>query len=81
MQVEAIITELIFEHALRIRIVADAPESTTGPTRMPAERTQQLVGKINNLVSSDLGIINAGREWPSVVLYAPLQILLCIVFL
>ncbi|KII86381.1 hypothetical protein PLICRDRAFT_56093 [Plicaturopsis crispa FD-325 SS-3] len=80
-QVEAIITELIFEHALRIRIVADAPESTTGPTRMPAERTQQLVGKINNLVSSDLGIINAGREWPSVVLYAPLQILLCIVFL
>jgi hypothetical protein len=40
-----------------------------------------LVGKINNLISTDLGNITEARDFLFVVLYIPLQIILCIVFL
>ncbi|KII86412.1 hypothetical protein PLICRDRAFT_144122 [Plicaturopsis crispa FD-325 SS-3] len=87
-RIEAILTQLVFEHSLRIRMVADAPPSASqnpstsqASVKKPTEASaRNIVGKISNLVSSDLGNINAGREFPS-VLYAPLQIILCIGFL
>ncbi|KAF5384757.1 hypothetical protein D9757_006267 [Collybiopsis confluens] len=40
-----------------------------------------LVGKINNLVSTDLDNVTDGRDFLFVVLYIPVQIALCIIFL
>ncbi|KDR83044.1 hypothetical protein GALMADRAFT_134555 [Galerina marginata CBS 339.88] len=40
-----------------------------------------LIGKINNLVTTDLNVLVRGRDFLLVVLYVPLQITLCVVFL
>jgi hypothetical protein len=91
---EAIITQLIFEHSLRIRIKAetdviprdgldstvadsDDPASDTGSTpgkgkqpkgkHGPAEKTRlesnNLIGMINNLVTTDLGNVTDARDF------------------
>ncbi|KZP10469.1 hypothetical protein FIBSPDRAFT_801212, partial [Athelia psychrophila] len=137
-QMEAIITQLVFEHALRIRMKADvheSPESTSdnvlasdtpdsssiaestvaepsadagsaassvkGKKKAHSEETASvssatrkdkskgvsektsanLLGRINNLVSTDLGNITEARIWPWLTLYLPLQVALCVVFL
>ncbi|KAI9509765.1 hypothetical protein F5148DRAFT_1275094 [Russula earlei] len=138
----AIITQLIFEHGLRIRVKAETSSSTrTTPAVTPEARSEvatpdsasvvgdnvvsehpsgsgeeirqstppstikgkqkedspataaseidsedlgkssNLVGKMNNLVSTDLDNIIEGRDFLLVVLYLPLQIALCVWFL
>lgn len=148
MRTEGILTQLIFEHALRIRVKAEAPEDlatkTPGPvtpdsasapgtpiepselgtdhshlatdstlvasssegtfkptgsdsgtdaaldaaSMKPASQhddgssnAQNLVGKINNLVTTDLNNIVDARDFLYIVIWIPLQITLCIVFL
>ncbi|THH12876.1 hypothetical protein EW146_g7283 [Bondarzewia mesenterica] len=44
-------------------------------------KADNLVGKINNLVSTDMGNITDGREFLILILYQPVQILLCVIFL
>lgn len=110
---EGIITQLIFEHALRIRMTEDAEASSNGsvselaqvvtPASTLAEElpvasesdvpttnvsnsdskpsSSTLVGRINNLISSDLDNILAGRELPSILIFFPLKIGLSIWFL
>jgi hypothetical protein len=135
---EAILTQLIFEHALRIRMKSDAGESkgkedspSTGegssPTTSATEistasednsssdsgtlRAQEadsistdaqkktestskatlasskkpdainLVGKINNLVTTDLQNIISACEFGMLVVYIPIEVVLCIAFL
>ncbi|KAH7922933.1 hypothetical protein BV22DRAFT_1197033 [Leucogyrophana mollusca] len=137
---EGIITQLVFNHSLRIRMKAELPddsksgESTaastpdtasiaesstpddevgtsgseeetlqpssasvtsssrkgkqkakdakeTNDTRMPKSSADNLVGKINNLVTTDLNNITDGRDLLLVGLYIPLQVGLCIWFL
>ena len=46
-----------------------------------ASSGQNLVGKINNLITTDLGNIVEARDFLMAVIYIPLQITLCIVFL
>jgi len=46
-----------------------------------AEKGSNLVGKITNLVSTDLNNIVEGRDFPMLLISLPLQIILCIVFL
>ena len=46
-----------------------------------SDRGSNLVGKITNLVSTDLNNIVDGRDFPMVIIALPLQIVLCIVFL
>ena len=46
-----------------------------------AEKGSNLVGKITNLVSTDLNNIVDGRDFPMLFVSLPLQIALCIVFL
>jgi len=46
-----------------------------------AEKGSNLVGKITNLVSTDLNNIVDGRDFPMLFISLPLQIVLCIVFL
>ncbi|KAF7972222.1 hypothetical protein HWV62_18618 [Athelia sp. TMB] len=136
---ESIITRLVFEHALRIRMKTEASESlestnentptpstvntpdstsiadsflaesttiTTTNTATPSRKgkkklqgedtvsmssakgkttsqrpSENLTGRINNLVSTDLGNITDGRNWLWLTLYVPLQIALCVTFL
>ncbi|KAH7905541.1 hypothetical protein BJ138DRAFT_1017581, partial [Hygrophoropsis aurantiaca] len=131
---EAIITQLVFSHALRIRMKAEGPDDkeqvfdanttstpdttsiagldsldnevstdegteetlrasstnkissvakgkqkaveskTVGDTRAPSSNANNLIGKINNLVSSDLNNITDGRDFLLMCLYTPLQV-------
>ncbi|KAH7102271.1 ATP-binding cassette transporter [Auriculariales sp. MPI-PUGE-AT-0066] len=142
-RVESFLTELVFEHSLRIRMKEEAPAttptstptasetatvvdsdeepdspdgsdpatvvgsegatsrsgakgkkpippsrtasvaSTKGPSPVKKDESKEanLVGKINNLVTSDLNNITEARDFLFLVLYCPLQISICIWFL
>ncbi|KAI9434147.1 hypothetical protein H4582DRAFT_2112597 [Lactarius indigo] len=144
-RVTAIVTQLVFEHALRIRVKAEtssspaatpdatpearseattpdsgsvveiniiseqaggsgeetrSEQSTTAASSVKSTRKEEspgsdsgredgdepgssrnLVGKMNNLVSADLENIVEGRDFLLLVLYIPLQIVICVWFL
>ncbi|KAI0344119.1 multidrug resistance-associated ABC transporter [Trametopsis cervina] len=140
-QVQALITELVFEHALRIRVKAETSSGTPSPSaassvattpdnaslaersdrgespdtddetttavsegtsvpkgkksRAPSEASTaaasekpkeasagsgNLVGKLNNLVTTDLNNLVDGRDFLFVLVYTPLQIVLSVTF-
>ncbi|KAJ6606137.1 P-loop containing nucleoside triphosphate hydrolase protein [Mycena vulgaris] len=76
-QAEAILTELIFEHSLRVRVKAETSEldpSGNGPSATPSTpeptKGRNLVGKINNLATTDLqNIVTAGECLPQLLIY------------
>ncbi|KAG5341450.1 hypothetical protein C0989_010391 [Termitomyces sp. Mn162] len=85
---EAILTQLILQHALRIRIVAEGKsEPTTAETSVPAQSqsatavdaTKNLVGRMNNLISADLQAITRGSEFMQVFFFGPFMVLLALV--
>jgi hypothetical protein len=136
-QVECIITQLVFEHSLRIRFKAETDDSKVGSegstvtesatpdtesdaglreasegdtfvhsqdntesTITPSNSSTQenaksakaakaesprnadnLLGKINNLVTSDLGNITDSRDFLWMFIYIPFEAMLCMVFL
>ena len=140
-QVECLITQLLFEHSLRIRVKAETNDSTEtqgdaqatpvnepvtpdsqsvtetldqeasesdtlahsqGNTETtintsgnvkpdkPAKETKEdgatrkasnLIGKINNLVTVDLKNITEARDFLFILIYIPLQAILCMIFL
>jgi hypothetical protein len=146
-RIECIITQLVFEHSLRIRMKEDAPAaterasevstvvgtpeaeadtslgggninngtvvgptpststspstqpkgkgkakkdtsaapsitpSTTASTKEKDKQETNLVGKINNFISTDLGNITSARDFLFMVWYCPLQIAICVWFL
>ena len=57
----SIITQLVLEHALRIRVREDAPATPGGKAADPtaSRKSANLVGRINNLITTDLE--NLGR--------------------
>ena len=64
-RIRAIITQLVFEHALRINIFSGDLASKgvdAGKTVTNRREGSQLLGKINNLVTTDLDTIVDGRE-------------------
>lgn len=127
------ITQLVFEHALRVRMKSSPSESSPSSSqhsthaatsdagsvaemasdhspdgtevaegasttlvseaeagkanvkgeekKTAVEKGGNLVGKINNLVSTDLNNIIDGRDFLMVAVACPIQIILCIVFL
>ncbi|OSD04422.1 multidrug resistance-associated ABC transporter [Trametes coccinea BRFM310] len=143
-QTEAIITQLVFDHALRIRMKSDSPESPSASRVTTAVHTPDnasiaegtngehasgsgsngsedetlqasstsvasskadkkgkaskkddekpatagsgpssgnLIGRINNLVTTDLSNLVDGRDFLFIILYAPAQIIVSIIFL
>ncbi|PBK67572.1 P-loop containing nucleoside triphosphate hydrolase protein [Armillaria solidipes] len=101
---EGIITQLVFEHALRIRAKAetdnpasgkfqprdliDTPEEASEDLQNPAEAKlgqysegKNLIGRINNLVTTDLKNITDARGFVQLLVYTPPQLILCVVFL
>ncbi|KAJ7088646.1 P-loop containing nucleoside triphosphate hydrolase protein [Mycena epipterygia] len=76
-QAEAIITELLFEHSLRIRVKAE-----TSGTSVDAEtKSSNLAGRLTNLATTDLRNIVDAREFVLFLVYIPVQITLCVAFL
>ncbi|KAG8215620.1 hypothetical protein J3R82DRAFT_7488 [Butyriboletus roseoflavus] len=90
-RVEAILSQLIFEHALRIRV-----KTETSDAKLPAPQgssesggsgqaskdspsnakspAKNLIGKLNNLVTSDLATATEGRDF-LILVFAPLQLI------
>ncbi|KAK0192591.1 hypothetical protein F5146DRAFT_1102469 [Armillaria mellea] len=88
---EGIITQLVFEHALRIRAKAETentPEEANEDLQNSADAElgqhsegKNLIGRINNLVTTDLKNITDARGFVQLLVYTPLQLILCVVFL
>ncbi|KAJ6593376.1 P-loop containing nucleoside triphosphate hydrolase protein [Mycena capillaripes] len=72
-QTEAILTQLIFQHSLRIRTNFESPSSGSG--------NKDTMGKLMNLVTSDLSNITAMVDVWLVLVFAPVQIALSTWFL
>ena len=91
------ITQLLFEHSLRIRVVAkeqdseDAPKINVAGPAGPLSTIQvdtndgtssdNVVGKINNLIPTDIGNIADAKDFLFIFVYIPLQATLCVIFL
>jgi hypothetical protein len=56
---EAVLTRLIFDHALRMRAKADIEDNSNGKSTNKGN----FAGKLNNLIASDLWNIADGREF------------------
>ncbi|KAJ7132157.1 multidrug resistance-associated ABC transporter [Mycena epipterygia] len=86
-QSEAIITELVFTHSLRIRVKAETTAketmvSSSAVAGTPRKAQGSLTGKINNLVTTDLKETKAdSRDFLYLVVFVPTQIALCVWFL
>ena len=64
---EALLTALLFDHSLRIRLKAETETGADKASDGDADESSKsnLVGRINNLVTSDLDSIGEGREFLS----------------
>ncbi|KAJ7067894.1 hypothetical protein C8F01DRAFT_1116132 [Mycena amicta] len=111
-QVEGMLTELIFEHALRVRVKADtestetkdiasddetlnpdaqsdassvtaqgAPSTTSKDPRSSSASGSIDVGKISNLVTTDLRNVTNMSDFLLLLFYVPVTIVFCVVFL
>ncbi|KAF8309909.1 P-loop containing nucleoside triphosphate hydrolase protein [Clavulina sp. PMI_390] len=84
-QVESIITQAVFEHALHIRMKSTPSDDkkTAAPKRQnrKANKGKNLEGKINNLISSDLDNIVGSRDIVQTLIFSPLQAVTSMIFL
>ncbi|KAL9711361.1 hypothetical protein Ac2012v2_005906 [Leucoagaricus gongylophorus] len=86
---EGLLTQLIFEHSLRLRMKAEVSENSNGRQNASAvlrhdrrhPKADNLVGKINNLATTDMVNVIGARDFLFLMLFHPLQIVLAIVFL
>ncbi|KAF9449105.1 multidrug resistance-associated ABC transporter [Macrolepiota fuliginosa MF-IS2] len=79
---EGLLTQLVFEHSLRIRMKAEASDGSENPTsETKTVKADNLVGKINNLVTTDMVNVVEARDFLFLIGYHPLQIILSIIFL
>ncbi|KAJ7045853.1 hypothetical protein C8F04DRAFT_1066426 [Mycena alexandri] len=77
----AIITQLVFEHGLRIRVKSETEDKKKASEPSKKNGTKNLLGKMTNLVTSDLARINEARNMLLVLILVPIQIVGAIVFL
>ena len=56
-------------------------EGKDGEGEQGSEKGSNLVGKITNLVSTDLGNLVDGRDFPVLFISLPLHVIFCVVFL
>ncbi|KAE9400429.1 P-loop containing nucleoside triphosphate hydrolase protein [Gymnopus androsaceus JB14] len=77
-RIEALLTELMFEHANRARVKSNAGED--GSNDAPSN-TNTSTGNINTLITVDLNTVEQGQHFLVLITYIPVQIVICIVFL
>ncbi|KAI0711040.1 P-loop containing nucleoside triphosphate hydrolase protein [Cerioporus squamosus] len=83
-QASAMLTQLVYNHALRVRVKADVDTSQKGSEEPssggPQKASKNFSGKLFNLATSDIENLLEGREFLQ-ILFAPIWIGACIVFL
>ncbi|KAL1717785.1 P-loop containing nucleoside triphosphate hydrolase protein, partial [Schizophyllum commune] len=77
---EAIITQLIYEHALRLRTSTGSTKKSTSGDDSQLD-TDSLLGRLNTLVTTDLQNIINGRDFILILVYIPLNVVVGIAFL
>ncbi|KAJ7650107.1 multidrug resistance-associated ABC transporter [Roridomyces roridus] len=98
-QLESLLTELIFEHALRVRVKAQNPDADNGPSEasVGADASRETLnstsnskkavnssidlGRINNLISTDLRNLTELVQFPLLLFHMPASIVISLVFL
>ncbi|KAI0753285.1 P-loop containing nucleoside triphosphate hydrolase protein [Daedaleopsis nitida] len=85
---QAIITELLLQHALRIRVMSETSEgdeeatATGGVASGVADGKGHLVGRLNNLITIDLeNIKNGNMAWLQLFVKIPVLVSLSIAFI
>ncbi|KAE9405641.1 hypothetical protein BT96DRAFT_955137 [Gymnopus androsaceus JB14] len=79
-RLEALLTQLVFEHALRIRVKAES-SSESSEADKDNDKKSNLIGKINNLVTTDLATINDARNCVALISEIPMLLFLYAIFL
>ncbi|KAH9929008.1 P-loop containing nucleoside triphosphate hydrolase protein [Epithele typhae] len=75
---QALVTELLFQHALRIRVKSERSGDGQG---LNDEKDKNMIGKINNLVTSDIENIKEGNKfWMQLFIRVPVLIGVAIFF-
>ncbi|KAJ6498923.1 P-loop containing nucleoside triphosphate hydrolase protein [Mycena sanguinolenta] len=78
-QTTAMVTQLVFEHALRIRVKSESGDKDKDATA--SKGSANLLGKMTNLVTTDLAQINEARNVLFIVILVPVQVIGSIIFL
>ncbi|KAJ7743656.1 hypothetical protein B0H16DRAFT_1693477 [Mycena metata] len=76
----AVTTQLVFEHGLRIRVKSET-EAKKNDSEPSKDGAKNLLGRMTNLVTSDLSTINEARNMLLVFVLVPLQTVGSVVFL
>ncbi|KIK70420.1 hypothetical protein GYMLUDRAFT_234888 [Collybiopsis luxurians FD-317 M1] len=81
-QAEALLTELVYEHSLRIRPINDERGSSASTEdKEKGNQNRITAGRLNNLITTDLANIMAAKNFFQLFIQIPVQITLCVVFL
>ncbi|KAI0753304.1 P-loop containing nucleoside triphosphate hydrolase protein [Daedaleopsis nitida] len=79
-RIQAILTELLFQHALRIRVKADTSQETEEPeaaggTAKPDDKQTHLAGRLSTLVTVDIeNIKNGNKFWLQLLVKVPVLV-------
>jgi hypothetical protein len=79
-QASALLLQLVFEHALRIRVKAETVNKGDAATAS-GKAGANLVGKINTLITVDRNNIGEARNVLFIVVLVPIQVIGSVVFL
>ena len=77
----AIMSQLVFEHTLRMRVKAEPSHAKTLSTKDEEKKSTHLVGRMTNLVTSDLNDLTDGRDFPLSLVSFPMHLVGCTWFL
>lgn len=80
-QASALVMQLVFEHALRIRVKAETADKDATSKTSSDKAGANLLGKINNLLTVDQNNIGEARNVLFIVILVPIQVIGSIVFL
>ncbi|KAJ3802481.1 P-loop containing nucleoside triphosphate hydrolase protein [Lentinula aff. detonsa] len=77
-RVEALLTELVFEHAMRAQVKSDDEDGNQSEAEKSDASTS---ASINTLITVDLKTMEEGQHFLVLLTFVPVQIICCIVFL
>ncbi|KAJ3557434.1 hypothetical protein NM688_g1473 [Phlebia brevispora] len=81
-RLQGILTHLLFEHALRVKLTDESPQDSSLPgSAKLSKEAKNAIGQINNLITTDLNALETGNRYLLLLFFMPLQITLSIIFL
>ncbi|PPR04710.1 hypothetical protein CVT24_011832 [Panaeolus cyanescens] len=85
-KLKAVVTELVFEHSLRVRLTADSGSTngsndSSGDEDKQKKSTGNLIGRINNAVTMDVNNVLQGTGFASYAIVNPINLVICLALL